>query len=517
MPDAVPRRIGRYDIITLLGEGGMARAYLAVNRGPGRFHKLSVIKQILPNLSKDPNFVAMFLDEARLTARLHHPNIVQTFDVAEDDGNYLLAMEYLEGLSLTNIYRRIHPKILPIETHLWVLTQVLAGLHYAHTLCDYDGSPLGVVHRDINPANVLVTYAGDVKILDFGVAKVRGALAIGTESRIKGKPAYCAPEQLLGKEPDGRADVFAVGVMLWEILAGKRLNRAPTMVEAAKARVGGKEPRIREVCPDVDPVLADICDRAMAMEPRDRFSTAAEFQVALQAYLDTRNTDGRKILVGRLEEAFAGERMEMRRLIERSLAEHTPLPMPVAAAPSPTPVTRSEGGLSRRTRIAALAVAGAAVLTVAMILILPRGHVPPSPPSEAVPPPPPPVTPPAIVETPPKAPPAEEPPPVAAPARPQATEKPVRVRPVGPVAGPGRVNEPRRSHSKVAAPAPVERAAPQRTAIVAPRPAALPVEPSVTPKQAPDKSDSAATPGTHLVRPARAVRGTVDERDPYSP
>lgn len=489
----------------------MARAYLAVNRGPGRFNKLAVVKQILPNLSKDPSFVAMFLDEARLAARLHHPNIVQTFDVDEHDGNYLLAMEYLDGLSLTSIYRRIHPKLFPIETHLWILTQVLRGLQYAHTLCDYDGSPLGVVHRDVNPANVLVTYGGDVKVLDFGVAKVRGALAISTESRIKGKPAYCAPEQLLGTEPDGRADLFAVGVMLWEILAGKRLNRAPTLVEAAKARLSGKEPRIREIRPDVDPVLAAVCDRAMAMEPRNRFSTAAEFQSELQAYLDGRSTDGRKVLVDRLEETFTGERMEMRRLIERSLAEHTPLPMPVAAAPpAPTPIAGSVAGRPRRARLAALTTVGAAVLATAMILIVrTKTVVPPAAAPVAQP-----VGTRAAEKPATKPPPAPPLPPTVAPPPPQIAEKPPKSRPASPGA---RAHDARRPPARAATARATDRTAAERPISIGPQSAPTSSEPSAPSRQTAEKSGSSATPGSHLVRPARAIRGTVDERDPYSP
>ncbi len=347
MSEDFPRQIGRYESITLLGEGGMARAYLAVSRGPGGFNKLAVIKQILPQYASDSDFVAMFLDEARLAARLHHPNIVQTYDVAEHDGNYILAMEYLEGLSLASIYRRIHPRVLPIETHLWVLTQILAGLHYAHTLCDYDGTPLGVVHRDVNPANVLVTYAGDVKLLDFGVAKARGALAANTERNIKGKPAYCAPEQLWGGEPDARADVFAAGVMLWEVMAGRRFNRSKSLIDAAKTRLSGKEPLIRDVCPDVDPALAEICDRAMAWNPEQRYANAAEFRIELQAQLDKRSVPGRRILVERMEEVFAAERRELGKLIETRLADRTAFPPStptsktqvsvVSALPSPTP------------------------------------------------------------------------------------------------------------------------------------------------------------------------------------
>jgi serine/threonine protein kinase len=521
MPEAIPRRIGRYDIVTLLGEGGMAQAYLAVSRGPGRFNKLAVIKRILPDLSQDPNFVEMFLDEARLTARLHHPNIVQTFDAAEHDGNYLLAMEYLDGLPLTKIYRRIHPRLLPLETHLWILTQILTGLHYAHTLCDYDGSPLAVVHRDINPANILVTYAGDVKVLDFGVAKVRGALAVGTEGKIKGKPAYCAPEQLRGTEPDARADVFAVGVMLWEILAGKRLNRAPSLVEAARARLGGKEPRIRDVQPDIDPALADICDRAMAMEPNDRFTTAAEFRIELQAHLDRLGNHGRRTLIERLEEVFSADRLELRRLIERRLSDQTPTPVPtstiaVSPPPVPPPVPRS----TNRARIAALAAVGVACVVVTMALLF-RGKVVPSPataealskrqsatsPSvEPMPPARPPAPPPAPVEIPK----TDIPPP---PSDEETPEAPTTVASSG---AQGRKSHPaRHSRAKIAAVGFAERATPQEAAAVAPRAPESPVVPSATSKQT--STEAAAAPGTHLVRPPRALHGTVDERDPYSP
>lgn len=499
----------------------MARAYLAVNRGPGRFHKLAVVKQILPELSKDPSFVAMFLDEARLAAQLHHPNIVQTFDVAEHDGNYLLAMEYLDGLSLTNIYRRIHPRLLPLETHLWVLTQVLTGLHYAHTLCDYDGSPLGVVHRDINPANVLVTYDGDVKVLDFGVAKVRGALAVGTESRIKGKPSYCAPEQLRGAEPDARADVFAVGVMLWEVVAGRRLNRAATLIEAAKVRLSGREPKIREVRPDVDPMLADICDRAMAMEPRDRFTTAAELRMELESYLGSRESHGRRTLVERMAEVFAGERLELRGLIERSLAEAPAMARPVAVPPSAqAPTAAARRGLSRWARIAAPAAAGAAVLALAMTL-LPRGKAaPPSPTAAPAPTPTPIVVAPVAAQAPAKTEPAAAPAPPPAPTpaweEPQAARKAVKARPLARAVQPARANA-RRSGTKVSIARAAEGSPAPRPTPMQPRPADLAVVPSATAKPAPDDASSPATPGTHLVRPARAIRGTVDERDPYSP
>jgi serine/threonine-protein kinase len=548
MRENIPRQIGRYDIIALLGEGGMARAYLAVSRGPGRFNKLAVIKQILPSLSSDPNFVAMFLDEARLAARLHHPNIVQTFDVAEHDGNYMLAMEYIEGLSLETIFKRIHPKLLPLETHLWILTQILTGVHYAHTLCDYDGSPLGVVHRDVNPANVLVTYAGDVKLLDFGVAKARGALAAATEKRIKGKPGYCAPEQLRAVDPDARADVFAVGVMLWEALAGKRLNRGHTLVAAAKTRLSGREPKIREVCPDTDPVLASICDKALSMNPAERFTTAAEFRIKLQAQLDKLGTNGRQVLVERLQEVFAADRQELRRLIEMRLAEQS-APQLLSGPQPAAPVALSNPRHSFRWRLGILVGVGvvAAASIVGLVLRSPRKLPKPSqgstviepaivvqtavaaiaqpavaaqPPTVSPPPQPPavPGVPPwqadmtvaAPVPAPPEARPASSPETRPEPVRERFanTRKSVPLRHLRPTTNATVAGAVERPTAQVVAP------------MVAPSSRVVHAAPSAPVKRRPlpsELSDSAVAPGAHLVRPPRPVHGSVDERDPYSP
>ena len=550
MRENIPRQIGRYDIIALLGEGGMARAYLAVSRGPGRFNKLAVIKQILPSLSSDPNFVAMFLDEARLAARLHHPNIVQTFDVAEHDGNYMLAMEYIEGLSLETIFKRIHPKLLPLETHLWILTQILTGVHYAHTLCDYDGSPLGVVHRDVNPANVLVTYAGDVKLLDFGIAKARGALSAATENRIKGKPGYCAPEQLRAVDPDARADVFAVGVMLWEALAGKRLNRGHTLVAAAKARLSGREPKIREVCPDTDPVLASICDKALSMNPAERFTTAAEFRIKLQAQLDKLGTNGRQVLVERMQEVFATDRQELRRLIEMRLAEQSAPQLLSGPQPaSPVALFNSNPRHSFRWRLGILV--GVSVVAAASIVGLvfrsPRKLPKPSQGSTVI-------EPAIVVQTAvaalaqPAV--ATQPPTVSPPSQPLAVSgvpswqtdttvaAPVPALPEArPASSPetrpeqvsARFANPRKSVSlrhlrpatKAAVAGAVERpATPVADPLVALSPRVVPAAPSAPVKRRPlpsELSDSAVAPGAHLVRPSRHVHGSVDERDPYSP
>jgi serine/threonine protein kinase len=340
-------RIGRYEILTLLGEGGMARVYLALSRGPVGFNKLVVVKQVRPELAWDQDFVTMFFDEARIASRLNHPNIVSTYEVVEEAGQYLLAMEFLEGQTLGEILSRLGRAQMPLDQHLWIICQVLAGLHYGHELADYDGSPLGIVHRDVSPSNVFVTYNGEVKLLDFGIAKSAGAATATQKGTVKGKIGYGAPEQFLARPVDARADVYAVGVMLWEALSGKRRKQAETPAAAYEARVSGAEPKIREVKPDVPVRLADICDRATATEPAARFATALQFQRALERYLESRPRQvGQRDLATLVNYHFKNERLQLRQRIESHLtgALSTPPSREVPAVPPPsvTPVTMTE-------------------------------------------------------------------------------------------------------------------------------------------------------------------------------
>lgn len=344
MQQMVHERIGRYEVICLLGEGGMAKVYLGVFRGPADVNKLVVLKQIRGEIARDQGFVTMFLDEARLAARLNHPNVVQTYEVLEDGEDYVLTMEYLEGQSLFDVFRRIDLQVFPLEEHLWILTQVLAGLQYAHALPDYDGSPLGVVHRDVAPANVFLTYAGDVKLLDFGIAQAIGSVSVTEKGIFKGKFTYCAPEQIEASGPvDARADLFAVGVMLWEALAGRRLILCDSLRDLTQTRLAGKEPRIREVCPGVAPVLAEICDRAMALRPEDRYLTAVDFQRHLERYLEgSAKRVGRVQLAELMRGHFEIERQRMQKRIEEHLiASRTPVP-----APSESPLRKGRSPIS---------------------------------------------------------------------------------------------------------------------------------------------------------------------------
>ncbi len=343
MQQMVHQRIGRYEVICLLGEGGMAKVYLGVFRGPADVNKLVVLKQIRGEIAQDTGFITMFLDEARLATRLNHPNVVQTYEVLEDGEDYVLTMEYLEGQSLLDVFQRIDLQVFPLEEHLWILTQVLAGLQYAHALPDYDGSPLGVVHRDVAPANVFLTYAGDIKLLDFGIAQASGSVAITGKGIFKGKFTYCAPEQLEASGPvDARADLFAVGVMLWEALAGRRLILCDSLRDLTRTRLAGKEPRIREVCPDVDPALAEICDRAMALRPEDRYLTAVDFQRQLERYLEkSAKRVGRAELAELMQRHFEIERQLLRKRIE----EHLTTPRTPTPAPSESPFRQGRSSI----------------------------------------------------------------------------------------------------------------------------------------------------------------------------
>jgi serine/threonine protein kinase len=321
MRRAAGERIGKHEIICPLGAGGMAEVYLGLSRGPANVRKLVVMKEIRGELARDKRFVTMFLDEARIATRLNHPNVVHTYEVLEEPGTYVLVMEYLEGHSLFEVLQRIDLDFFPIEEHLWILTQVLAGLQYAHALADYDGSPLGVVHRDVSPGNTFLTYNGEVKLLDFGIAKASGAVSTTQEGMFKGKLNYCAPEQIQADAPiDARADIFAVGLMLWEALAGRRIDVGNGFAQLAHVRLAGQEPRIRSIRADADPELAEVCDRAMALRPADRYLTAADFQRDLERCLERSSRRvGRRQVAELMRHHFEMERREMQKRIEAHL------------------------------------------------------------------------------------------------------------------------------------------------------------------------------------------------------
>jgi len=313
---------GKYQLFASLGRGGMADVFLSVARGPMGFNKLVVIKRLRQALAEEPSFRTMFLDEARLAARLNHPNIVHTYEVGEHNGIYFIAMEYLEGQSLNKVMKDSVRAggTLPEVIAARIVADALSGLNFAHELKDYDGSPLGIIHRDVSPHNIFVTYDGHTKLVDFGIAK---AALSSTETEVgvlKGKVAYMSPEQAMGGAIDCRADIFPMGIVLWELLTGKRLMTGESAAQTLHRLVNVPIPRVRDVVPTVDPILDEITARALEKDPMARYQSAAEMRDALESYL-ARLPGSRQDEVGRrMVEIFGHVREEVQRQIQKHMA-----------------------------------------------------------------------------------------------------------------------------------------------------------------------------------------------------
>jgi eukaryotic-like serine/threonine-protein kinase len=280
-----PERLGRYELLRHLASGGMARVYLARATGPGGFARHVVIKTIPPERRDDAQFIAMFLDEARLIATLHHQHIAQVFEVGRDDqGTYYLAMEYVHGETVRQLLqvaanRRVK---LPIELGLSIACAAAAGLHHAHERRDLDGTPLGIVHRDVSPSNLIVGFDGSIKLIDFGIAKATLRTTQTVTGFIKGKAGYMAPEQARGFAVDRRSDVFALGVLAYELTTQSRAFHADSQFETMrKATYGEIEPPSRRVA-GYPPGLEDIIMTALEVDPDDRFQDAEAMRVAFE-------------------------------------------------------------------------------------------------------------------------------------------------------------------------------------------------------------------------------------------
>jgi serine/threonine protein kinase len=316
-------KFGKYRLIAELGHGGMADVFMAVSMGPAGlgFNKLVVIKRLREHLANDQEFVAMLIDEARIAARLNHPNVVQTIEIGEEDGTYYIAMEYLDGQPLKRI-TRADRAALPRNMHYGIMADVLAGLHHAHELADFDNQPLQVVHRDVTPHNVFVTYNGQTKVVDFGVAKAIGRASETRAGIVKGKAAYMAPEQARGLPVDRRADLFAVGIMLWEAATGTRMwPKGPDVDILRKLIRGELAPSARTVNPEVPDRIDQICAKALAASPADRYATAADFQADIEEFLVKTGQKASARQVGVfLSNSFKDKRAKTKEIIEHQLA-----------------------------------------------------------------------------------------------------------------------------------------------------------------------------------------------------
>src|SRR5271163_4864036 len=251
--EPLPRQFGKYTLLRRLAAGGMAEIFLALHRSVAGFEKLIVIKRILPSMNTNKAFIDMLLNEARVAATLSHPNIVQTFDVGQVEGTYFIAMEHIHGEDIQGIVRAMRKKELaefPLEHTLGIVLGMCAGLAYAHDKRDLDNRALSIVHRDISPRNIVVSFTGDVKIVDFGIAKSGIERGEDTEAgQLKGKVPYMSPEQASGQPIDWRSDIFAAGVMLFELTTGKRLFKGQSEFETLKLIVDRDYPRPSQVRP----------------------------------------------------------------------------------------------------------------------------------------------------------------------------------------------------------------------------------------------------------------------------
>lgn len=309
----------RFQLICEVGQGGMATVSLALMRGDAGFNKLVALKQPKPSLASDDEFLEMFLDEARLAARLNHPHVVQTYEVGRHGEKPFIAMEFLEGQPLHRI-QRVVPEGIPLSIHLRIIADALSGLHHAHELCDFSGAPLGVVHRDMSPQNLLVSYDGQTKIVDFGIAK---AITHGSRTEfglVKGKLPYMSPEQILGEPLDRGADIFSIGVMLWE--AGARARLWPN--ESARSRLRllslAEVPKLSEQNPRVPPELDRICARALEYSRARRYQTAAELEADVDRLLVQLGEPAtRREVAAFMRTHFEAERQRTRKLLEEQL------------------------------------------------------------------------------------------------------------------------------------------------------------------------------------------------------
>ncbi|MFL5307604.1 MAG: serine/threonine protein kinase [Polyangia bacterium] len=286
--DIKPERFGRYVLLDRVGLGGMAEVFRAVMPGAQGFQRTFVVKRILGERAQSPYFVDMFVREARINAVLHHPNIVQVFDFGEVGGTYFLAMEYVRGRDVSAIARRLRhrARACPVGVAAFIAHEVAQALGYAHALTSPDGTPLNVVHRDVSPSNIICQRAGGVKLLDFGIAQaLTEPEAENTQRMFKGKIAYVAPERIKGQPADSRADLFSLGVVLWELLAGRKLFRGKTEVETLQNVVEMPVPALSSLRADVPAELEQIVTRALARDPAQRYATAYELAEELEAVL----------------------------------------------------------------------------------------------------------------------------------------------------------------------------------------------------------------------------------------
>jgi serine/threonine protein kinase len=350
-PTPPVRKVGRYALFDAVGHGGTATVHLGRLMGPAGFSKTVAVKRMHENVSRDPEIAAMFLDEARISARIRHPNVVAATDLLALDGETFLVMEYVHGESLAalNDNLRSRGRRMPIEIAVHIMRDVLNGLHAAHEALDEQGDSLHLVHRDVSPHNIMIGVDGTARVLDFGIAKALGRLQDTHTGQVKGKLSYMAPEQLMGTPLDRRVDVFAAGIVLWETLVGRRLFLADNPGHVVQRVLTETVPSLDTFLPELSFSLVRAVARATEREAEKRFASAAEFARELEDAAEMVSARA----VGEWVRAAGGERLEQRAQRLREI-ESTPItktgPIPVVSeeqavrtiSAGPDEATRSE-------------------------------------------------------------------------------------------------------------------------------------------------------------------------------
>ena len=326
-----PPRIGRYDIFARIATGGMAEVFLGRATGEAGFERLVAVKRILPHLAANENFVAMFIDEARITAGLQHSNIGQIFEFDKVDETYFYAMEYIQGVSLTRICSVPDDKGLSFTLVAHIMASVCAALEHAHTRCDTEGRSLGIIHRDVNPKNIMVSFEGEVKLIDFGLARAAQRLHDTAPETIKGKFAYMSPEQAYGKPLDHRTDIFSAGIVLFEMLTHLNPFDADSDLGTLEKVRKADMIRPRSLMAEIPEELEEIFTRALARDPEERYASAGQMQADLERVCFAAGH-------GRLQltEWVAGVLQEDKAQAQEALRQVGRIPRPTGDAVRPT-------------------------------------------------------------------------------------------------------------------------------------------------------------------------------------
>ncbi|MBI1944444.1 MAG: serine/threonine protein kinase [Deltaproteobacteria bacterium] len=371
---------GRYQIIRRLAVGGMGEVFLARQSGVAGFDRLVILKSLLPDLASQEDFVNQFLDEARVAATLNHPNIVSIYEVGLWNGTYFIAMEYIRGDNLSRLARASEraKRRMTVDVAAFIIHDAAQALDHAHKACDLHGAPLHIVHRDVSPQNIMVRTDGVTKVVDFGIAKAANRSSRTATGLLKGKVQYMAPEQVMGGTVDGRTDQFALGVVLWELVAGRKLFSGGNDIEVLRAVLHAPMPTLLEVEPSCPHELSRIVARMIARDAGVRYATLAEAAAELKAFLDVRGMKNAQQATAAFVADTLGDEISAKTVdLTPSSANNFVITLSSSEKPPTAPtVQTSRGGVAKVGVAAGAAVAVLLALGAAALLFLPEERPP---------------------------------------------------------------------------------------------------------------------------------------------